>query len=151
MSKKYKHLDLPARFISEQTNYEPPSPRLRPDEFEINYTEQKARIKKGVGQTRTYFEDKKSHLKLDEDKKSNEVKVAFYGYPNKNFVNKYRINVYKKQGENVIYGELSGAKLPGQEKTDFDDVVDHHIAELAARNAAGLYQKSSGEWYRQLE
>ena len=68
-------------------------------------------------------------LKLDEDKKSIDVKIKFRGTADREFLERPRTKVYRKYDErpqgqeyanDVVLGSISTKKLPDQDKSDFE-------------------------------
>lgn len=124
MSKKYKHIKLPAQFIKSESSHEPRGGRVIPDFSGIDFNKQKERLLQGFESIDYFFSEKNNTIVLDKDRTSNELEIIFHGQYFKKFVDRYRIKVYHKDEDSnedsIIYGKISNKKFDENTPSDFE-------------------------------
>jgi len=121
MVKKYKHIKLPANFINDGQAYKKTAGRMPILDLEINYEQQKGKVSDGIKLVKERIIEKQSYAALPRDRDKGELKIKFYGFPNKAMLKKYNIDIYEYQtGQKAVIGSISTKKIPGQESSDFE-------------------------------
>src|SRR6185437_746130 len=125
MSKKYRHISLPPRLITNPEVYEPHKGRAFETLPEIDYAQQGKKIGTKLKRINRFSERKINSLIFEEDKRSSELVLSFKsekGFLNQALVKKYNINIFQKKDKNTYYGKISNQRLPGQEKSDLEQL-----------------------------
>lgn len=124
MNKKYKHIKLPKKMISQSEVYIPHVGWGKSDPLpKLNHKIWGRRVGTKLGAINRYTIQKNRAAVLDEDKNRNEIVLKFRGYPDKNFLNKYKINIIEKRDAKTILGTINNSKLPNQHYSDFEQMM----------------------------
>lgn len=137
MPNKYKHIKIPQQLISSEHNYSRTiSPFHQPIEpFDIKKHKEKLIDKSKLLQENLL--QKANNMIFEEDKNTAEIEILFKGFPNKDFIKKYGVDIYEKI-ENKIIGKISNNKLPGQIHSDFE-TLNNDIQSYAESNKLKSY------------
>ena len=123
MTRKYQHINLPERFISTPKTYTPHKGRVFDKPPVVNYRTWGRTINRKLGTLTRYAAQKHETVFMDEDKGKNEVVLKFRGYPNKKFIEKYKIDILERRNEKTIIGRISNLRLPNQNNSDFEQLL----------------------------
>jgi len=118
MSKKYKHIKLPAQLYSSESVHTFTRTPFPQDLPEFNKKQHKQYLTQQMQELLMVSHRNSKLKKLTQDKEATDIEVKFRGIPDKRFVNKYNIDVYQKDGD-LIIGKIKNTTLPGQMVSDF--------------------------------
>lgn len=122
--KDYRHIKLPRELISREGTYTPPTRRdMRRSVPPSNVERHKTKLRRSIRKINNFSASREEALFFRNDKGSNEVKIKFFGPEKKEFISRYRINVYKKsidrRKNEVVYGFIGNRKI-GSQDSDFE-------------------------------
>lgn len=129
MAKKYKHIKLPSQLMGASSDH---AYTLRGRNIQsipalTSVQNHKSALRAGISKVEEFQAQRA--LKLDDDKKSVDVKIKFRGTADREFLDRYRTKVYRKYDErpegqeyanDVVLGSISTQRLPDQDKSDFE-------------------------------
>lgn len=139
MTKKYKHIRLPRKFIGTESSYESKSGRFIEELPVINYATQRPRLVEEIEGVKTRFIEKAEKAVLPQDKNLGELKIKFYGQPKKQMLDKYGIQVYEYQREQkAVVGTISTQRIGNQNQSDFER-LEHDLNAYAQNNSLKSY------------
>ncbi len=131
-SRKYKHIKVPTSLFSRENRHIPSTGRNFKELGHFNKDKHKRKVLRGVNRINQFF-SQRDKLFRDTDKQINEIKIKFHGPVNKDFIFRYKIDIYRqeenKAKDSTIYGKISNKKIGGQ-KSDFEHLeneVDDYV------------------------
>lgn len=102
MTKQYKHIKLPSEFSLKEENFTTNRKNRLIEElppFDIDI--QKQTLQTSMGNVNNYYDNISNKLIFHEDKKKKDLKVKFFGSVDSKFIERYGVNVFKKEyGDN---------------------------------------------------
>jgi len=130
MSKKYKHINIPRELIAREGQHDPnvgrniPTPELKAQLQRINTAKQRNQISRSIGTVERFYKRKNKSVSFNEDKDSNELKIKFYGGIDPQLLDRYRIEIYRKDIDNkdnaTIFGKIRNKRITNHTPSDFE-------------------------------
>lgn len=150
--KLYKHLNLPAQLISNESRYTPPKKRYFPPANTFNRMIHKNRLARNVNFIKKFYDDRQGQLLLTDDKGNNELKITFIGARKPDFIKKYGIEIYKikqdRKENEIIYGKISNEKVEGQTHSQFERLQRDLLTYRDSEKDKG---KTNFDWIREIK